>query len=153
MQMNSFASLLYNFLKLLVSKIIISQFHKILLNGWWQTESVVQLISLFCSNCLLKLRLIGFNGCASLKFERWIRSWWWTSRGSENLILVMTYESWGISTAKYSWPGLIKFFFELLIRRFLSEPSPRQSTIGVQTSVFTVQRKSFSDSMKKTDNY
>lgn len=32
-QINSFASLLYNFLKLLVSKIIISHFHKILLNG------------------------------------------------------------------------------------------------------------------------
>lgn len=38
-QINSFASLLYNFLKLLVSKIIISHFHKILLNGWWQRSS------------------------------------------------------------------------------------------------------------------
>lgn len=38
-QINSFASLHYNFFKLLVSKIIISHFYKILLNGRWQASS------------------------------------------------------------------------------------------------------------------
>lgn len=37
-QINSFASWLFNFLKLLVSKIIISHFYKISLNGRWQAE-------------------------------------------------------------------------------------------------------------------
>lgn len=41
------ASLLYNFLKLLVSGIIISHFHKISLNGWWQaTETAVASLKL-----------------------------------------------------------------------------------------------------------
>lgn len=58
-QINSFASWLYNFLKLLVSKIIISHFYKISLNGRWQVELRKNFL-------VFKLHLIAFYGSARL---------------------------------------------------------------------------------------